>query len=114
MMMKEELKAISDEYLGLIRRKIQEGVLIERIGFGSQKDYEKALVQLGLRPFKNFYFKYCPDLRKAQRLLVSDKKEMIFAVYMDQEKKLVFYTKYKPLIRVFLAYFKEIFIDSIC
>jgi len=114
MILKEELKTTSDEYLALIRRKILEGVLIKRIGFGSQEDYEKGLAQLGVRLSKNFYFKHCPDLRKAQRLLISDKKEMIFAVYIDRKRKVVFYTRYKPLIRAFVAYFKEVFRNSTC
>jgi hypothetical protein len=113
MIMKEEVKNTSIEYLNLLKRKIKEGIKIKRIGFGNKKEYQKALEQLGLKALpKNFIFKQCSDHNKFQRLLIVDEKEMLFAAYLNSKNKIVFYTKCKPIIEGFIKYFQKVFDSS--
>jgi len=110
MMMGEELKATSKVYSTLFLRKIKEGIIVKRVGFGTKTEYQKAL---GTFPFRespsNFLFGYAPLNKRSLRFLISDEKEMIFAVYKDKSNKIVFYVGYKPLIEAFLLYFNNIF-----
>lgn len=108
MIMEDELNSFSPDYIRLLKSKIAKGVMIQRIGFGSKKQYQQALQQLSyLKLPKNFIFIYCPQIAIAQRLLISDEKEMLFAVYTDKKNKLVFYTKSKEVINGFLNYFNK-------
>lgn len=110
MMLDDELTTTSKEYTNLLKKKINQGLEIRRIGFGDEKGYQKALKQLGFETLPdNFFFVLCSDTSLYQRLLISDKKKMLFAVYTDKNKKMVFYTKCKQIIDGFINYFNLIF-----
>lgn len=122
MIMREELMTTSKEYLDLLKRKILQGVFIRRVGFGNKKEFEKANKQLGFtNPSSNFKFRYYPDLQFAQRMLIVDKKEMLFAVYSNKfqrekfervytkNNRFVFYIRRPIIIKGFTNFFNEIF-----
>lgn len=109
MIMKDELVSTPPEYLTLLKQKITQGLQIKRIGFGNKKDYHRSIEQIGYKHVPdNFIFRYCNNINLAQRLLISDEKEMLFAVYKNKHQKAVFYTRSKPIIKGFLNYFKII------
>ncbi len=108
MIMSDELSTTASAYLKLLKRKIDQEIDIKRVGFGTKTEYLKAYKQLGIVG-KNFVFKHNPDMKQAQRLLISDEKEMLFAVYLNKTERLVFYTRSKPIINGFINYFNEIF-----
>lgn len=110
MILNDEVNTVSSSYINLIRRKVEQGILVRRIGFGTKSDYKKALIPYReILSSKKFIFKHSPDFSSAQRLLISDKKEMLFAVYIKRKDKLVFYTKSKEIINGFVNYFNKIF-----
>lgn len=110
MMMREELRSVSKDYLDTLREKIKQKIVVNRVGFGTKQEYKEALRLFEFKRIPpNFSFRYLPLTRESQRLLISDEKEMVFAVYLGKKKKLVFYTDYKPIIKAFLTYFKENF-----
>lgn len=109
MIMKEEIQILSDPYMKLLRQKAQDGIGIKRIGFGTRKDYIIAMQQLKQYSLDQYIqFKHIFSLSKAQRMLIVDEKEMIFAVYTNKTDKLVFYTRYKTLVGVFVNYFTNL------
>lgn len=110
MMLKEETRNLSKEYIALMKRKVSSGLLVKRIGFGKLKDFDIACQKLGYSPVKGSGgFKMCSNINFAQRMLIADKKKMLFAVYKDNDAKQVFYTENKFIVRGFLRYFDNLF-----
>jgi sugar-specific transcriptional regulator TrmB len=110
MLLEEEIKRLSPEYIKLIKKKVSEGLIVKRIGFGTKKEFEVALKQSRInKTAKNFLFKFCEDVKLYQRLLIADEKEMLFAVYIKQDQKNIFNTKSKEIIIGFVNYFNIIF-----
>lgn len=110
MIMNDELNSISSNYINLLKYKITEGIMIKRIGFGTKNQYQKALQQLLYSELpKNFIFVFYPNMSIAQRLLISDNKAMLFAVYIGIHSKMVFYSKNKFVIKGFIEYFKNVY-----
>ncbi len=108
MFMEEELYNSSQKYVRFLRKKISQGILVKRIGFGTKSQYKSALKQLGLIKLpKNFHFLYSIS-KNIQRLLISDKKEMLFAVYTGNRSKIVCFTKSHLIVKAFLNYFNNI------
>lgn len=114
MIMDEEINSQSQNYINLLKKKINSKVIIKRIGFGNRNLYKKALGKFNFKIIpNNFLLKYCSNLN-IQRLLISDEKEMIFAVYTNKytNDKLTLYTKSRAIVNGFLKYFNETFVVS--
>ena len=112
MIMKLELRTTRKEYVDLIKRKISQGIVIKRIGFCTKREYEEAKKQMDLvfSP-RNFQFKYFTKGR-VQRMLIADKKEMLFAICSKRERH-VFFTKDALIIKSFLKLFDSIYSRAI-
>lgn len=110
MILKEETRNLSKEYFTLMNKKVSSGLRVKRIGFGTHKDFAIARQQLGYSSvIVRGGFKLCSNTNLAQRMLIADKKKMIFAVYQSKDIKRVFYTENKFIVRGFLSYFDNLF-----
>lgn len=103
MMLSEELESpLPESYERLIINKVEEGVLFNRLGFGSQDEYNKLASRFSYAA--GYTFKYKKDLADYQRMICIDGKKVFLGVdgvYLVSE--------FKPLVDAFKLYFKERF-----
>ena len=100
MLLSEDIKQpLSPSYHNLLRQKLKKGVVIKRLGFGSEDEYNKVNTLLPMSS-KGYTFRYIKDISMYQRFILIDKSYLFFGtngVFMQ--------STYKPLISVFVKYF---------
>lgn len=101
MLIKEELKKpLPAFYIKLLQKKIKQGVKIERLCFGTKKEFKKIIKQAISKNINCYHIKK-ENLYK--RMLMKDREEIIFRI-----KKKFFYSKNKKIIKKYLDYFKKV------
>lgn len=104
MLLKEELKnPLPVFYFNLLRNKVNEGISLKRLGFGTKEEYNKVSNKI-LGDRKSYIFRFTTKELDYQRLIIIDRKKMFFGI-----DGLYFVSMYKPLIRVFADYFDRNF-----
>ncbi|PJE63059.1 hypothetical protein COU88_01575 [Candidatus Roizmanbacteria bacterium CG10_big_fil_rev_8_21_14_0_10_39_6] len=112
MIMDKELDTPSTKYMQLLKKKIAMNIEVKRVGFGTKKQYGRAMRQLGYTTLpNNFRFKYTTDRKTVQRMFLVDSTKLLFAVYL-QDQRFVFYTRHKVLVQGFLTFFNMLFAQS--
>lgn len=100
MLLKEELKnPLHFSYFNLLKKKVNKGVFLRRLGFGRKEDYNKIKDRNKIES-NNYEFKYVVRESKYQRLIIIDGKKFFFGI-----DGLYFTSTYKPFIEVFMKYF---------
>lgn len=104
MLLREEiLNPLPSYYHALLKKKIEQGVQLKRLGFGIKKDYVTIKRRIGLVN-KNYIFRYSKDSSLYQRMMIIDRSKLFFGV-----ENSFYFSIYKPLIMVFLQYFDSLF-----
>lgn len=104
MLLREELKnPLPVSYFNLLKKKVNEGVFLKRLGFGTKEDYNKIKERHKFNS-NNYKFRYITCEFKYQRLIIIDRKKLFFGI-----EELYFISKHRPLIKVFLNYFLDNF-----
>lgn len=107
MLLKDELKnPLPASYFSLLRKRVNEGIILKRLGFGKKEDYNKIRAKHKFNS-NNYKFRYLTGESQYQRLLIIDKEKLFFGV-----DGLFFTSQYKPLIKVFVDYFYSNFKKS--
>lgn len=100
MFLKEELRnPLPISYFNLLRKKINEGILLKRLGFGTKEDYNRIKDRNKIES-NNYEFRCIIQESKYQRLIVIDRKKLFFGV-----DGLYFASTHMPFIEVFVNYF---------
>jgi hypothetical protein len=100
MLLSEEIKKpLPISYFNLINKKVKEGIVFKRLGFGKKEDYNMIKQKLVIKE-SNYIFKYNFKESRYQRLIIIDRKTLFFGA-----ERLFFKSIHKPLIDVFLRYF---------
>lgn len=100
MLLKEELEnPLPVSYFNLLRNKVNEGISLKRLGFGTKEEYNKVSSKI-LSDKKNYIFRFTTKELDYQRLIIIDRKKMFFSI-----DNLYFMSIHKPLIKVFADYF---------
>ncbi|MFH1832908.1 MAG: hypothetical protein ABH816_01940 [Candidatus Levyibacteriota bacterium] len=104
MLLEEELKfPLPFSYFSLLRKKVERGIVLKRLGFGNREDYDKIKKKIKISS-KNYIFKYIINSSKYQRMIVIDRKKLFFG-----NDDIFFQSEFKPLVKVFSDYFHELF-----
>lgn len=104
MLLAEELNnPLPSSYFDLLKKKVNEGVFLRRLGFGRKEDYNKIKGRNRLEN-NNYEFRYIIQELEYQRLIVIDRKKLFFGI-----GGLYFTSMYEPLIKVFADYFDRNF-----
>ena len=93
---------IPDAYFELLRQRIEEGVHVTRIGFGSQKEF--LLLEHRVKSDAPNYAFYRTDESDYRRMLLVDGARLLFAKDTDIGRQ-VFYTEDSEIIRAYEQYF---------
>lgn len=100
MLLKDELNnPLPASYFSLLRKKVNERIILKRLGFGRKEDYNKIRAKHKFSN-NNYKFRYLTEESKYQRLIIIDKEKLFFGV-----SGLFFTSQYRPLIKVFVDYF---------
>lgn len=100
MLIAEELdNPLPLSYFTLLKKKVNEGVFLRRLGFGRKEDYNKIKEKNKLES-NNYEFRYIVKEFEYQRLIIIDGKKLFFGT-----DGLYFTSTYKPFVKVFLKYF---------
>ncbi len=104
MLLSEEIKnPLPKSYHKLLQKKVQQGILVKRLGFGTKEEYNQINFMYKFNS-KNYIFKYETDINYYQRLIIIDGKLLFFGV-----EDMFFQSSYKQLIEAFLSYFSSVF-----
>lgn len=96
----EEMQSpLPSTYDRLIARKVREGVVVKRFGFGSKRTFTKLAKQ-----YTGIQFVYAGDMRVYQRMLIVDRKRGMFELGGK-----IFYTEFPPLIESLVNYIEIIY-----
>lgn len=108
MLMSEEIaQPLPKSYRNLLKEKVKKGIVLQRLGFGSEEEYNSVKTLYPIVSGK-YTFRYLKNISEYQRLIVIDKKQLVFGVdgiFMRSE--------YQPLILVFIDYFFKHFRKAI-
>lgn len=101
---REELeRPLPASYHQLLQRKLGEGVVLKRLGFGRREDYNK-IKKMYKMPSQKYQFRYYTNVGDYQRLIIIDREKLFFNV-----NHTFFQGSYKPIVNVFLNYFSKSF-----
>lgn len=90
-------------YHRLLIQKINNGIVLKRLGFGRKEDYNTIKDKIGITS-EQYIFRYSAHVEEYQRLLIVDRKIIFFGVGQG------FYSSvYAPIIKAFLNYFLDQF-----
>lgn len=104
MLLREELRnPLPISYFNLLKKKVNEGVFLKRLGFGKKEDYNKIKEKNKLES-NNYEFRYIIQESEYQRLIIIDKEMIFFGI-----DGLYFTSIHNPLIKVFSNYFDHNF-----
>ncbi|MCL5113910.1 MAG: hypothetical protein M1372_01945 [Patescibacteria group bacterium] len=100
MLIAEELdNPLPLSYFTLLKKKVNEGVFLRRLGFGRKEDYNKIKEKNKLES-NNCEFRYIVKEFEYQRLIIIDRKKLFFGI-----DGLYFASTCEPFVEVFLKYF---------
>lgn len=100
MLLKDELRRpLPASYFSLLKKKVNKGVILKRLGFGKKEDYNKIRAKHKFNS-NNYKFRYLTGESKYQRLIIIDNEKLFFGA-----DGLFFTSQYKPLVKVFVDYF---------
>lgn len=100
MLIVEELSnPLPFSYFNLLKKKVNEGVFLRRLGFGRKEDYNKIKERNRLEG-NNYEFRYFIKESEYQRLIIIDGKKLFFGI-----DGLYFASTHKLFIEVFINYF---------
>ena len=78
MLLKEEVESpLPEKYHALLKSKLEAGIKIHRLGFGSTQDFDTIVQRLGFN-FPTFSFSHIPDTVLYQRFILIDNKRLFF------------------------------------
>lgn len=98
-MAQEINQPLPDTYYDLLSQKLEQGVVIKRVGFGTESEFEKIRNDHPSGS-PNLLFKHIHRLKNYQRMITIDGRLLYFGVG-DQ----FFKTEYLPIINAFKEYF---------
>ena len=100
MLIAEELdNPLPLSYFTLLKKKVNEGVFLRRLGFGRKEDYNKIKEKNKLES-NNYEFRYIVKEFEYQRLIIIDGKKLFLGI-----DGLYFTSTCEPFVEVFLKYF---------
>ncbi|MEK7186180.1 MAG: hypothetical protein AAB675_02350 [Patescibacteria group bacterium] len=103
MLLSEEIEnPLPRSYHTLLQKKVQQGILVKRLGFGTKEEYNQINFMYKFNS-KNYIFRYEADINYYQRLIIIDGKLLFFGV-----DDMFFQSSYKQLIEAFLSYFSSV------
>lgn len=103
MLMSDELgKPLPESYHRLLQKKTEEGIYLNRLGFGTKEEYNQ--INKNYTFTKNYKLVCVSDLKEYQRLIIIDREIVFFAI-----ENRFFKSTYSPIIRAFLDYFESKF-----
>lgn len=104
MSLREELNnPLPVSYFDLLKKKVNEGIFLKRLGFGTKEEYNKVKKRIRFHK-ENYIFRFFPKTLDYQRLIVIDGKKLFFG-----KNDIYFKSIYKPLIKIFSDYFFDYF-----
>jgi len=104
MLLSEEIKnPLPKSYHKLLQKKVQQGILVKRLGFGTKEEYNQINFMYKFNS-KNYIFKYETGINYYQRLIIIDGKLLFFGI-----DDMFFQSSYRGLIKAFLSYFSSVF-----
>ncbi len=104
MLLSEEVKnPLPVSYRNLLAKRIDKGVVLKRIGFGTREEYVKISKQYRIESQK-YFFRLEKDPSIYQRLLIIDRRKLFFKI-----DKTFFESDNQQLIDIFLDYFLKRF-----
>lgn len=102
MLLSEEIgQPLPKTYHSLLKKKLDEGVMIKRLGFGTREDYNTIKHKYNYQS-KQYSFRYRIKLSDYQRLLIIDKKRIFFKVgtiFLESSNR--------SIVAVFITFFKK-------
>lgn len=105
MLLSEEVgQPIPSDYYNLLKKKMDEGVSVVRLGFGSKKDFDKINL---LPSSKGVNFIRIENIQLYQRMLIQDETELIFAIDAG-DKRFVFFSDFPMFVQAFIFYFDQL------
>lgn len=99
----ERNKPLPHSYFQLLQKKVEEGIILRRLGFGAKEDYNAIKKRTDIDSSR-YKFKYIKGVSGYQRLICIDDKVVFFAVNNN-----FFISRFKPFIKAFKAYFDNEF-----
>lgn len=103
------LRPLPQEYMLAVQEKLDAGVILERIAFGTKEQFA-AFQKLGFVKGPQYLLRRA-DAKHFQRMLIVDDREMLFAVDIGGSQ-LFFYTDEAPLVSEFVHYFETMWNES--
>ncbi len=101
----EEIKSpLPRKYFLLLQRKMDSGILIRRLGFGSEKDFSR--INDRIKFFHHYYQFHRTKSRNYMRMLLVDDSKLLFAV-REKTYNRYFYTENKKLVGYYKKYFQS-------
>ena len=101
----EELAGpLPEEYALQLQTKLNEGISVKRLAFGSEEDFSKFTL-VDRASGSSYTLKHVSG-GSYQRMLLVDKKELLFALDQDGKREF-FYTNCPSIVGVFLSYFQK-------
>lgn len=102
----EEIESpLSSEYFFLLNKKMEQGVKITRVVFGTKDDFKRFNKKHNIIN-KNYKCVLAKN-KNYQRMLLVDRQKILFAIDKNNEKQF-FYTVDPQHIKIFLKYFEKI------
>ena len=102
----EEIKRpLPGSYFGLLKSKMDEGVMVVRVGFGSQKDF--LYVQAKMPIHAQYVCKHFLDIKKYKRMLLIDSSFLLYALETKMGRR-YYYTVNPCKIAEYRHYFQQI------
>jgi hypothetical protein len=106
MQAKEEMTSpLPSQYFLLLKSKMDEGIHIERTGFGSEEEFEQLGEQV-LFAHQNYSFR-CVDDANYKRMLLIDGSKLMFAK-SDESGRHVYYTEDPEAVSEYKEYFSSL------
>lgn len=91
------------EYFSLLHKKMDAGILIQRVGFGNKKDFHRVKERVEIKhPCYEFHR---IERGNYKRMLLVDDSKLLFAV-KEKTNNRYFYTEDKELVGYYEKYFR--------
>ena len=102
---KEEIKnPLSKRYFLLLKEKMNSGIQVKRVGFGSKSEFEKIKKSVDIKN-KNYVF-HCVPKKGYRRMLLVDDSKLMFAKTING-KRYFYFTKDSKKIKTLTNYFEK-------
>ncbi len=94
---------LPQKYFLLLQKKMDSGILIRRLGFGSKKDFSRINDRIEIsHPYYQFHR---AKSRNYMRMLLIDDSKLMFAM-KEKKRNRYFYTEDKKLVGYYTKYFQ--------